>query len=47
MIIKLIDPTQDDKPKGMYELLWGKEFDDIHDWVERLEMVAEVQGIDE
>jgi len=33
-------------PKGMYELLWGKEFDDVHGWVERLEMVVKVKGID-
>jgi hypothetical protein len=31
----------------MDELLWGKEFEDVHDWVEKLEMVAEVKGIDE
>ncbi len=30
--------------KGMDELFWGKNFD-VHDWVERLEMVAEVRGI--
>jgi hypothetical protein len=31
--------------KGMDELLWGKKFEDVHDWVERLEMVAKVRGI--
>jgi hypothetical protein len=34
-------------PKAMDELFWGKEFEDVHDWVERLEMAAEVRGIDE
>lgn len=33
--------------KGMDELFWGKEFEDVHDWVERLEMVVEMKGIDE
>jgi hypothetical protein len=33
--------------KGMDELLWGKEFEDVHDWVERLEMAVEMKGIDE
>jgi hypothetical protein len=23
-------------PNGMDELLWGKEFEDVHNWVERL-----------
>jgi hypothetical protein len=31
--------------KGMDELFWGKKFEDVHDWVERLEMVVEVRGI--
>jgi hypothetical protein len=31
----------------MDELLWGKEFEDVHEWVERLKMVVEVKGIDE
>jgi hypothetical protein len=34
-------------PKGMDENSWGKEFEDFHDWVERLEMEAKVKGIDE
>jgi hypothetical protein len=34
-------------PKGMYEFFWGKEFENIHDWVEKLEMAAKVKGIDE
>jgi hypothetical protein len=29
--------------KGMDELFWGKEFEDVHDWVERLEMEAEMK----
>ncbi len=33
--------------KGMDELFWGKEFEDVHDWVERLEMAVEMKGIDE
>lgn len=31
----------------MDELLQGREFEDVHDQVEQLEMVAEVKGIDE
>jgi hypothetical protein len=34
-------------PKGMDELFRGREFEDEHDWVERLEMVVKVKGIDE
>jgi hypothetical protein len=34
-------------PKGMDELLWHKEFEDVHDWVERLEIVTEMKVIDE
>jgi hypothetical protein len=26
--------------KGMDEFFWGKKFEYIHDWVERLEMAA-------
>jgi hypothetical protein len=33
--------------KSMDELFWGKEFENVHDWVERLEMVVEMKGIDE
>jgi len=32
-------------PKGMDELLWDEEFEDVHDWVERVEMIVEVKGI--
>jgi len=31
--------------KGMDKLFWGKFFEDVHDWVEHLEMVVEVRGI--
>ncbi len=33
--------------KGMDELFWGWEFEDVIDQVERLEMVAEMQNYDE
>jgi hypothetical protein len=26
---------------------WGKEFEDVHNWVERLETTIKVKGIDE
>jgi hypothetical protein len=29
-------------PKGMDELLWGREFEDVHDWAERLKMATKV-----
>jgi hypothetical protein len=29
--------------KGMDELFWGKEFEDVHDWVKMLEMAKEVK----
>ncbi len=31
--------------KGMDELFWGNEFEDVYDWVERLEMVAKVREL--
>jgi predicted house-cleaning noncanonical NTP pyrophosphatase (MazG superfamily) len=31
----------------MDELFRDKEFEDIHDWVERVEMATEVKGINE
>ncbi len=34
-------------PKRMDELLRGKEFEDVHDQVEGLEMAKKVGGIDE
>jgi hypothetical protein len=34
-------------PKGIDELFWGRKFEDVHNWVERLEMAIEVHGIDE
>jgi hypothetical protein len=33
--------------KGMDEFFWGKEFEDVHDWVNRLEMAIEVRRNDE
>ncbi len=33
--------------KDMDELFWGKEFEDVHDWVERLKLAVEMKGIDE
>ncbi len=34
-------------PKGMDELLWGKDLEDVFDWVERLKMPAKVHEYDE
>jgi hypothetical protein len=34
-------------PKGMDEVFWGKEFEDILDWRKRLEMASKVCGYDE
>jgi hypothetical protein len=33
--------------KGMDELFWGREFEDVVDLVERLEMVAKMSNYDE
>lgn len=33
--------------KGVDELLWCREFEDVHDQVERLKMAIEVKVIDE
>jgi hypothetical protein len=34
-------------PKGMDKFVWGKEFEDILDWTERLEMASKVRGYNE
>jgi len=34
-------------PKGMDELLWGKDLEDVFDWVERLQMATKVHEYDE
>jgi len=33
--------------KGMDELLWRKEFEDMIDWIERLDMVIEIWNYNE
>ncbi len=32
-------------PQGMDELFWGREYEDVSDWAERLTMAAEVQDL--
>ncbi len=32
-------------PQGMDELFWGREHEDVSDWVERLTMAAEVRNL--
>jgi hypothetical protein len=34
-------------PKGMDELLWGKDLENVFDWVERLQMATKVHEYDE
>jgi hypothetical protein len=34
-------------PKGMDELFWNKEFEDVLKWTKILEMASKVQGYDE
>ncbi len=34
-------------PKIMDELFRARELEDVHDWVEQLEITMEVKGIDE
>jgi hypothetical protein len=34
-------------PKGMDESFWGKDLEDVFDWVERLQMLVKVQEYDE
>ncbi len=34
-------------PKGMDELFWGKDMEDVFDWVERLQIAIEVQKYEE
>jgi hypothetical protein len=34
-------------PKGMDELFWGKDLEDMFDWAEKLHMTIEVQEYDE
>jgi len=46
-INKVNDYLRMTNPKGMHEFFGGREFEDVHDWVECLEMAIEVRGIDE
>ncbi len=32
-------------PQGMDELFWGREYEDINDWAEKLTMAAEVRDL--
>ncbi len=32
-------------PQGMDELLWGREYEDVSDWAERLTMAAKVRDL--
>ncbi len=32
-------------PQGMDELFWGREYEDVNDWAERLTMAAEVRDL--
>jgi hypothetical protein len=34
-------------PQGMDELFWGKDHEDVNNWVERLTMVVEVKDIND
>jgi hypothetical protein len=34
-------------PQGMDELFWGKDHEDVNDWVERLIMVIEVKDLND
>ncbi len=34
-------------PKGMDELFWGKDMEDVFDWTNKLQMDKEVQELDE
>ncbi len=34
-------------PKCMDKLFWKKNFEDVIDWIERLEMVIEIQNYNE
>ncbi len=34
-------------PKCMDKLFWKKKFEDVIDWIERLEMVIEIQNYNE
>ncbi len=32
-------------PQGMDDLFWGRDYEDVSDWAERLTMVAEVRDL--
>jgi hypothetical protein len=34
-------------PKGINELFWNKEFEDVLNWTKRLVMASKVRGYDE
>jgi len=42
MLLNLCEMTS---PQGMDELFWGRDHEDVNDWVERLTMAAEVRDL--
>ncbi len=42
VFIVLQDPWKMTSPQGMDDLFWGREYEDVTDWAERLTMAAEV-----
>jgi len=40
-----VEHLQVTSPQGMDELFWGRDYEDVNDWAERLTMVAEVRDL--
>ncbi len=43
MFLLLLNSCKMTSPQGMDELFWGRDHEDVNDWVERLTMAAEVR----
>ncbi len=43
LFLLLLNSCKMTSPQGMDELFWGRDHEDVNDWVERLTMAAEVR----
>jgi hypothetical protein len=39
------EPQENDESQGMDDLFWGREYEDVSDWAERLTMAVEVRDL--
>jgi hypothetical protein len=45
LFLLLLNSCKMTSPQGMDELFWGRDYEDVNDWAERLTMAAEVRDL--